>query len=565
LNSVNTLIYKKEDVLNGNLFSLLFLFFLLISTNSLKAQLNQQDDQPSQIVRFNGSLNLSSEFYNANGITNRLPANTERMIFRSNVSLFDQIQLPFEVYWTSQQAQFQQPFSQFGINPLITSWLQLHAGYFSTQISDFTFGDVRVLGAGVDFHPGNFRLKILYGRSHDAVDPDTLQNYYGSYKQMVFSAQLGYGDESISFVNINLFHAKDDTNSINRNSLTPAANENLVTSLGFGVKVIDELSFNGEGALSLFSNDITAHTLSTTKVKLPQFLFTLRNSSQVDGAARLSMSLTPSKYWGLRLGARWIGPGFVTLGYSQLQNDLLEYSVIPYLRILNGKLNIRCSIGIKDNNLRNNRAYTTGRFSGSFSADYQVTAQYGFNIQYNNNQVKSARSNDTLKISNVFNSVTLAPRYSFGEFGGSNNLVLNYSYQNSIDKIPFLLSSTQNKTNMVNLMHTLSLPSTLNFVTSLLVNSVVNPVANIKMYNITETAGHMFLDNLLTTAVSLGYGITKATSQSNLILVKLIAVYSLGKWGSLNLNLSNNHINSGDNISPTYSELQGILQYDINF
>jgi hypothetical protein len=31
------------------------------------------------------------------------------------------------------------------------------------------------------------------------------------------------------------------------------------------------------------------------------------------------------------------------------------------------------------------------------------------------------------------------------------------------------------------------------------------------------------------------------------------------------LNLSNNHINSGDNISPTYSELQGILQYDINF
>ena len=544
---------------------LLLPFIVTMFTISLYGQINQVGDQTRPIYQFNGTLNFSSEFYNASGIDGRLPSNTQRMIFRTNVILFDQIQLPFEFYWTNQQAKFQQPFSQFGVTPQISSWLQLYAGYFSAQISDYTFGDIRMLGGGIDLHPGDFRLKVLYGRSRDAVNPDTLQSFFGGYKQMSFSAQIGYGNESKNFVNLNLFHAKDDTNSIIRNKYTPTPNENLVTSLGFGLKLIDEVSLNGESALGLYSNDITSNTLETNKVKIPAFLFTLRNSSQVDGAARLFINLTPSRYWALRLGARWVGPGFVTLGYSQLPNDFIEYTATPSLNLLERRLNIRGSIGIRSNNLRSNRSYTTGRFAGSFTADYQITNEVGANIQYNNNQVKSSRSNDTLKISNVFNSVTVSPRYSFNGFGGSNNVVLNYSYQNSNDKIPFLLTETQNKTNMINLLHTLYLPSTLNFVTSILYNSVVNPAARIKMFNVTETVGHSFIDNLLITSVSLGWGTTKTTSRSNIFLIKLFSAYSFGKWGSVNFNLSNNHIGSADAINPTYTELQGILQYDINF
>jgi vancomycin permeability regulator SanA len=85
------------------------------------------------------------------------------------------------------------------------------------------------------------------------------------------------------------------------------------------------------------------------------------------------------------------------------------------------------------------------------------------------------------------------------------------------------------------------------------------------MYNITETVGHLFLDNLLNCSICLGYSITKTTFQNNIVLIRITTGYSLGKWGNVNLNLSNNHVGSGDNINPGYTEFQGMLQYDINF
>ena len=111
------------------------------------------NEQGKKAFQFNGSLNFTSEFYNADGIAERFPGNTQRLILRSNITLFDQIQMPFEIYLTSQQAKFQQPFNQFGINPQITEWLTLHAGYFQTQLSELSFGDIRVLGGGIELKP----------------------------------------------------------------------------------------------------------------------------------------------------------------------------------------------------------------------------------------------------------------------------------------------------------------------------------------------------------------------------------------------------------------------------
>lgn len=524
-----------------------------------------QNNQTSGIIRFNGSLNLTSEFYNANGIAGRLPDNTQRMILRTNVTLFDQIQLPFEFYLTSQQSKFQQPFNQFGVNPQVSDWLTLHAGYFSEQVSDLTFGDVRILGGGIDLHPGNFRIKALFGRSNDAAETDSLNSFTGRYNQIVYAAQLGYGNEMGNFINLNIFHAIDDSASIKRNSLTPNPNENLVSSISFGINPLDELLINGEIAGSAFTNNITAAKLSDEKVSIPSFFFSINNSSQVDGAARLSIMLTPSRYWGLRLGARWIGPGFVTLGYYQLQSDCLEYTASPNVSLLNRKLNLRATIGTRYNNLRDNKITTTGRFTGAFSADYQVTDEFGFNFQFNNNQVKSSRNNDTLKISNVFNSYNFSPRYSFQAFGGQNSTMLNYSYQNSDDKIPYKIGSIENKTNTLSIMHSIFFQSSLNLTTFLMYNNVDIPGVSVKMYNFTETAGYNFFDNKLTTSLSLGYSVTETTANSNMVLVRLNAGYSLAEFGRISFNLTNNNVNSGDNYSPSFSELQGILQYEINF
>jgi len=538
--------------------------FTVVNFYAQEQGLNSQNEG-AKAFKINGSLNLSSEFYNANGLAERFPGNTERLILRTNITLFDQIQLPFELSLSTQQAKFQQPFNQIGVNPQLTDWLTLHAGYFSTQLSDFSFGDVRILGGGIELKPGNFRFKALYGQSKDASDADTSQFFFGRYSQTVYALQIGYGDEMRNFFNLNIFHAIDDSTSIKQNSLVPRANENFVTSVNFGFKPAESLVVNGEVAGSLFSHDITAEDLSDDKFKMPSFLFTLKSSSQVDGAARLFAVFTPNRYWNLKLGARWVGPGFITLGYSQLTNDFVEYTAVPTVSLLDRKLNLRGSIGIRYNNLRENKITTTGRYTGAFSADYQITNQFGFNLQFNNNQVKASRNNDTLKISNVFNSLSLSPRYNFQGLGGANNISLTYSYQNSEDKLPYQMTTVQNTTNTINLLHSIFLPSTLNFITFIMHNSVEIPGMTIRMFNITETASYNFFENRLSTSLSLGYSSTETTSTSDAILVRVSAGYSIGEFGRFSLNLSNNSINSNDKYNPSYSELQGVLQYEINF
>jgi hypothetical protein len=201
---------------------LLMIFFLNIYANNFLIAQNI-----SNYIRVGGSINLSDNFYSSSGIDRRQPANVARGIFRTTVTIYDQIQLPFELYISSQERKFQQPFNQFGVSPRISDWLTLHAGYFSTRISDYTFGDLRLLGGGVELTPGNFRLKVLYGRSRTATESNEFQSFPGMYKQNVYAASIGYGNESVAFFNLNLFHAKDDSNSIRRDSTTIAPAETI--------------------------------------------------------------------------------------------------------------------------------------------------------------------------------------------------------------------------------------------------------------------------------------------------------------------------------------------------
>jgi len=539
---------------------IIFTFPIIIHSQNLGSDLST-----SQPLKYSGSLSLSSEFYSANGIENRLPGNTQRAVLRTVFSIYDVVQLPFEIYLSNQDSKYQQPFNQIGITPQISNWLKLDAGYFTTRLSDLSFGDVRLLGGGIEITPGNFRLKVFYGQSRSSVEADSARSYFGTYKQTTFAASLGYGNMEKSFVNINLFHAIDDSNSIKRSSFTITPNENLVSSVDFAIQPMEEFTLSGEVAASAFSNDITSSKLTDDPVKVPSFFFTPRVSSQIDGAAKLSLNIKPSRYWSLILGSKWIGPGFVTLGYSQMANDLLEFTATPSLRLIDGRMNIRGSVGVRSNNVRNNMISTTRRFTGLLSVDYQISNEFGFNLQFNNNQIKSEKKNDTLKVSNILNYFILSPRYNFQEFGGLNNIVLTYSFQNSEDANGYTVNTPKTLTNTLNFSHTIFFPSTLSFSTSVLYNKVDLNIASSKMFNVTETAGHSFFNNKMNTSIGIGVAaITFGSSSTNLVF-RLNTSYTLDAWGTISLNISNNRYTAGDTSTPSYSEIQGMLQYDISF
>lgn len=527
---------------------------------------NAQDDEPKKWkVDVKASATLTSNFYSSSGIEPRQPGNMQYGIVRVSVNIQNMVELPFELYFTTGQTQFQQPFNQFGVSPKISSWLTLHAGYFSTRFSDFTFGDLRLLGGGFELTPGKFRLKAVYGRSQQAVEPNKVNFAPGVYRQSAYAFSMGYGDLSKTYFNINLFHAKDDSASVKSDSVRVLPAENIVTSIDFGIQVGKHVRLRGEGAVSAFSSDMGSGELDNLKLSIPSFLFTPNTSSRVDGAGMLSLDINPSPYWSVALGTRWVGPGFNTLGYALMPNDLLEYTISPKLRLLGSRLMLRSRLGVRYNNLRNNRLATTSRLTGMVSATYQATKMFGIDGAYSKNQIESGHKVDTLRISNVFDSYTLTPRLSFEALGGNNNLMLTLSYQNSSDKNAYTQNLNTVKTNGTNLIHVLTLQSSLSFSTTFLYNKTEMDLYTSSITHLSETVGKRFFNDKLNTSASLGVNWVKVTDKSSQLVFRVNATYNFKKYGSLSFFITNNSYRGYGVLSQNYNEIYGNLQYNINF
>jgi hypothetical protein len=518
------------------------------------------------IIKFSGSLDLTHDFYSSSGIAPRQPDDYTKAILRSTITLFDEIQLPFELYLASDQSEFKQPFNQFGISPRITKWLKLHGGYFSSDISELTFGDVRLLGGGIELTPGDFRFSFLYGRSQKAIETDITNNNSGAYKRNIMTVKIGYGNMNSFYTNINFVRAIDDSNSIIKDNtgtgITPV--ENTVASLEFGFPVSNIIKLSSEIGVSAYSNNIFSDKLSD-EINIPSFLFTPRVSSQFDGAAKISMEIKPANDWQVNLKSQWIGPGYVTLGYAQLQNDIFETTISPSAKLFKRKLTLKGSFGFRKNNLRNNRKSTTNKYVVSVFTAVELTQELGLDIQYNNNQVRSNHISDSIKVSNIFNFISLSPRYNFQALGGNNNIVLNYSFQEVEDDNQSVGQNSRNKTNTVNLSHVLFFQSSLSFTSTFFYTNVKSLETITEIIDLSESVSHSFFENKLNTSVSLGYSITNSISKEKQFTGKLAATYSMEEWGAFTLNITNQNCSSSGDSIPSYREFQANIQYKIKF
>jgi len=549
---------RLKMILRGiNKYKMLLVVCFALNVGGLYAQ------SGSEVIKFSGSASVFDNFYSSSGIDPRQPANLFTTVLRANVTLFDQIELPFELYYSSRQTEFQQPFNQFGVSPKITSWLILHGGYFSTQFSELTFGDLRILGGGLELTPGDFRFKAVYGRSRQSVEPNKVSFMPGVYQQNIYAVSMGYGNQAKTFLNVNLFHAKDDSTTVNYDTLRVAPNENLVGSLDFGIAFSEAVSVRGEVGVSAFSGDLGAEKIDDISVS--SYLLTPNISTKIDAAAKLQINVKPSRYWSVGLASRWIGPGFKSLGYALMPNDLMEFTISPSLRLLNNKLNIRSRAGVRYNNLQNQRMSTTSRFTGFIAANWQVNKTFGLDVNYNNNQIESGHKNDTLRLSNVFNSVSVSPRFFFNGFGGTNNLILTYSYQDVSDKNAYTSQITGSKSNSAYIVHSLSYVSTLSFATTCLYNNTKLADYASEIYHVSETVSRRFFKNSLSTSLSLGANFVHVTSNTTQLVFRVNATYSLKKLGNLSFYITNNNYNGTGAVTQNYNEIYGSLQYNINF
>lgn len=512
-------------------------------------------------IALTGRIILSTDYNSLAGISAGQPKSVSRAILQPTITLFDQIVLPFEISYSTQGQEFRQPFNQFGVSPRLWGWLTLHAGYFSSRLSDLTFGDTRLLGGGVEIKTSALRFALLYGSSQQAVNPDSSMGVRGEFKRMTMAAMIGIGNENKFHFDINFLRAVDDTTSVSISPAIVTPKENAVLSAGMGFPLFtDAVKFGIEAGVSAFTHD----TRGPEVANVPQWIkavFTPRLSSQVDGAAKATLRITFSRLISLSLGGRWVGPGYVTLGYAQLPCDLFEWTVAPVARLFGSKLILRSSLGVRVNNLRNDRLASTKRTIINAGVTVQPASSFSLDAQYLNHDMYARPRVDSLGTGNVTQSLSVTPRYAFASFGGMSSVSLTYSVQAFSDFRATANLTTSQSVQSASAFWSLSFPSSFSYSASASHSSSKTEAAGIKVTSLNGTVVRAFFTNKLQTSLSFGYSSTESVVRDGQMHGSLRISYVLGAYGSFTLMMSTYNSYYGAAGIASSNALFGSLQY----
>lgn len=266
-------------------------FYILFFTISVKAQ-NLESIGKEKPLSLTGGVSLNQIFYAVDGIESRRDPYSYYASGNVNLSLYGwSIPLSFSV--SNQNTSFSQPFNQYAIHPTYKS-LTGHIGYTSMTYSPYTVNGHIFLGGAVDVAPeGRWKFSALYGRFLKAVEADTVNEnaQLPAFKRMGYAFKATYSTGK-DFVDVTLFHANDDINSISYvpDSLNVLPQENLVISIGAGKSIFTNFLLKGEVATSALSKDTRAeetdlsHLLAKTG-----FLYSPRQSSSFYNAFKTSL------------------------------------------------------------------------------------------------------------------------------------------------------------------------------------------------------------------------------------------------------------------------------------
>ncbi|MEN3026333.1 MAG: hypothetical protein ABDH31_01320 [Chlorobiota bacterium] len=533
-------------------------------------------------IELRGSLSTTAEAYTSTGEApsqRYMPRYGARVFFRPVVRLFGEVELPFEFSYSAAVGQRApssivgplQPFNQFGLSPRITSWLRLHGGYFSLQLSELSFGELRVLGGGLELTPGPLRLRGLYGIVQHPRPIDTVGGYPGAYRRWVWGGSVGFGTDRGAEVALHYVRLVDDTTSIRlsrvvrdtllgrSDTVVTPGQDNAVAALSFQVPLTTGMTVRGEIAVSAFSSSIRAQK----KSELPDWLFASRYSSNIDGAATVGISIVPSPSVAVNLNGRWIGPGFYSLGYPQLFNDVAEVSVSPQFSFAERAVSVRLSGGLQWNNLRKTRLGTSRRIIAGAGVGWQPSQNFGVDAQYSNYGMRMQHDNDTFRVQNVYHSVSLSPRWQFSGLGGMNSVAATYAFSKTDDRNPVSRGATQQQAHSLFLSHSLLFPSLLGLTTTASYALTEAGGLQTRIWMLGETVSYPIVPEKLNGSAGLSVSRTHVVAWDTQWGLRLSLSYHLKEWGTLTWStFLNRSERSGRR---PFTELHTSLNYGLNF
>ncbi|SHL03203.1 hypothetical protein [Rhodothermus profundi] len=415
-----------------------------------------------QPVRVNGGFSIYSELYGQNGLAlGRRPGQQLGAQGQLTLTIGNQLTLPFSFYLSTDDVGYQLPFNQFGFSPR-WRWIQLHAGYFSTRLTELTLRDARLLGGGFELTPGPFRLAFVQGLTQRAVPADTLRGQPPLLRQTLTALQIGVGREDGWHFWITGLRAKDTPDLEAYTTYGLAPQDNLVVSAAVGLAPLPgRLQLKTEVAASVYTPDVWAGPLDFNQAfqqvqDLLGSLVALRVGSRVDVAVSSALILRPARAFQLQLQSRYVGPGFRSLGAIQLENDILDLLVAP--RILTRVVQMTARFGVRRNNLAGSRLSTRQRGLAAINATILFSSAFSVAAEFTNFGVRLSRRIDTLTVSNISRQFGLTPTLRLQAGAWLHTITLSARYQQANERYVGLPQSRLTRNQDLMLSHSLTFP-----------------------------------------------------------------------------------------------------------
>jgi hypothetical protein len=558
-----------------------------VSVDELKAQDLEQIGKKDPL-KISGGINFNNIFYYAQGLEGRRPPYNYFLTGNLTFDLYGWV-VPVSFTYSNQNSSFQQPFNQYSIHPRY-KWVTAHIGYTSMTFSPYTLNGHIFKGVGLDLTPeGHFKFSAMYGQLQKAVEVDTLNNNAATaaFQRMGYGFKAGYLDESRS-LDLILFHAKDQLNSINTRALPEELRpqENLVLSVIGRQTFFKKLSAQVEFSTSALTRDTRAIASSPEHKNLYSYtgiLYKPNISSTFYHALKMGINYQGSSYT-VGLGYERVEPEYRTLGAYYFNNDLENYTVNASKVLLKGKLNIAANGGVQRDNLDESKISTMKRFVGSFNASYTPTERISVSAAYSSfktntvirsqfvriNQLTPYDNLDTLNYTQLSQSANANLNYIFKTKETYRQSVnLNVAYQKASDKQGGVEQSSGSQFYNLNSNYNVNFVPR-NLAVSVAVNYNQNEMATMHTNTMGPTLGvqKSFLDKKLRANISSSYNnsYTNAALVSSVISVRVGGNYTVKKSHNFNASLvvlnRNNKRATG---TEQFTEYTGNLSYSYSF
>lgn len=517
-----------------------------------------------------GGLNVGTQFYTTFGDTDSRLAPFGYQIQGNMVGQLGAITLPVSFSFNHVNGSISAPFNLYGASPYY-KWVKLHLGYRALSFNPYTYSGTAFFGAGISLTPGALEVTAFTGKIQNryAIQDTVVAGaiLLPSQERKIQGLKLGFGKRSAN-ISLSVVRIKDE--------LDPAITifdpvENFAFGLEGSVRLWRKIRLQSNIATSIFTGDQEASAPDVTS----SFEEQVRSAVTINSTSRLSFAgdaFLGYESRGYKLGLKYkrIDPFYTSLGTNYIQNDIVNYTLDGGLPLLKRRMRLRASIGIQNDNLQNQKAFTSKRFIGAVSASYIPSKSLSLQGRFSNYQHQNESGlvvvNDTLKILTTTQSISLSGMSRITEndrYATSANL--NIFRNNVVDEARIeggnvFLGTGANARMNFELKHLfLTLSPFLN------VNNFKYAISKQGRVGGGVAISKSWLDRKWTNSLSLAWNQNTFDGKANgsLTNVSLSSRYKVDKRHNLNLRIF--YIDNVVLVTRSYTELRGNLSYGFTF